>query len=207
MKPFIKICGITNSEDALAACKFGADALGFIFYEKSPRYITPDQAAAIIQQIPRNVQAVGVFVNRPRNEIEAIIGQTGIHTAQLHGDETPDDCELKNVRVWKALRPVNEDGLSMLDRFTVDAFLLDTFDRKLYGGTGKTGNWELAHAAAKRYKVILSGGLNPDTIAGAIATVNPTGIDINSGVEAEPGKKDHRKLKELFTVLQTTIYS
>lgn len=202
MQSFKKICGITNYDDALAAAELGADALGFIFYNKSARYIAPEKAAQIINQLPENLLTVGVFVNHSRTDINRIVRTSGISVIQLHGNEQPVDCNYNSVKVWKAIRPVNGNDLETLQSFNVDAFVFDTYDKNYYGGTGKTGNWKLAHQAAQNHKIILSGGLTPDNITGAIETVQPAGIDVNSGVESEPGKKDKRKLKKLFGILQ-----
>jgi len=202
MKLFKKICGITNYDDALAAAELGADALGFIFYEKSPRYIAPEKAAQIINQLPENLLTVGVFVNHSSTYIDSIVRRSGISVIQLHGNEQPVECNYNSVKVWKAVRPVNGNELVTLKSFNVDAFVFDTYDKNYYGGTGKTGNWKLARQAAQNYKIILSGGLNPDNITGAIETVQPSGIDVNSGVESEPGKKDKQKLKKLFGIIQ-----
>jgi len=201
IRPFIKICGITNIEDALVAAELETDAVGFIFYEQSPRYINPKQAAAIIQHLPESIHPVGVFVNHPRNVIEDIINETGIRIVQLHGDELPHECRYDSVHVWKAIRPMNGDEIGITNGYNVDAFLFDTFEKNKYGGTGATGNWKLAQATAQKYRVILSGGLNPDNITEAVSIVKPFGVDINSGVESEPGKKDKQKLEELFTIL------
>lgn len=200
MNIFIKICGITNPDDAFAASNLGADALGFIFHRESPRYIEPEKAAAIISRLPASVQPVGVFVNRPRSDIEQIIGLTGIKIVQLHGNELPDDCRYPSVLVWKVFRPRSESELQVLGSYTADAFLFDSFDKNRYGGTGKTGNWDLIRKAAQQYRVILSGGLNPDNILSAITTVQPFGVDINSGVESKPGKKDKTKLEKIFMI-------
>jgi indole-3-glycerol phosphate synthase / phosphoribosylanthranilate isomerase len=199
---FKKICGITNADDALAATDLGADAVGFIFYNGSPRCISPADAAAIVDRLPDRIQTAGVFVNRPRAEIERIVSQTGIGIVQLHGDEQPDECRFDSLTVWKAVRPRGESDLDGLDTYSVAAFLFDTYDENRYGGTGKTGNWELARTAAQNRRIILSGGLNPDNIADAIAAVRPFGVDINSGVESSPGRKDLRKLERVFKVLK-----
>lgn len=201
MNIFIKICGITNPDDAFAASNLGADALGFIFHRESPRYIEPEKAAAIISRLPASVQPVGVFVNRPRSEIERIIELTGIKVVQLHGDEPPDDCRYPSVRVWKVFRPRPGSEIQIPGSYSVDAFLFDSFDETRYGGTGKIGNWAVARIAAKQYKVILSGGLNPDNIQQAITAVQPFGVDINSGVELKPGRKDKQKLEKIFTII------
>lgn len=203
-KPLIKICGITNANDALAAAELGAGALGFIFSEKSPRYIAPERAAAIIKLLPEDVLPAGVFVNHNRSEIERIIDTTAVEIIQLHGDESPGDCNFTPAQVWKVIRPRNGTDIEILDAYTVDAFLFDTFDKTRYGGTGKTGNWEIARAAAEKYNVILSGGLHAGNIIDAISTVRPYGVDINSGVESEPGKKDIQQLEKLFQIMYDT---
>lgn len=199
MNPLIKICGITNANDARTATECGTDAVGFIFYKESPRYITPERAADIIKELPDHIFTVGVFVNHKPDDVKRIIDQTGINVIQLHGNEKPDACNHDSVKVWKAIRIVNRNELSMLNEYSVDAFVFDTYHKKLYGGTGKTGNWQLARKASEKYKVILSGGLYPGNIADAISTVNPFGVDINSGIESAPGKKDKQKLLQLFT--------
>jgi indole-3-glycerol phosphate synthase / phosphoribosylanthranilate isomerase len=200
-KPFIKICGITNAEDALLATELGADAVGFIFYTESPRAVDPGAAGSIIGMLPARVRPVGVFVNHPREAIEKTVRETGIRTVQLHGDEQPEDTRFGSIPAWKAVRPRTDADLEPLGRYGVEAFVVDTPDRTLYGGTGRTGNWELARKAAQRHRVILAGGLGPDTITRAISTVQPFGVDVNSGVESAPGKKDRKKLESLFELL------
>jgi phosphoribosylanthranilate isomerase len=196
----VKICGITNKDDAFKALKFGADALGFVFYKKSPRCISPSRARNIIEVLPPFVSTVGVFVNEKLgalNEITAFCGLTGV---QLHGDEDHHYCHrLKryNVRIIKGFRVDNLFDFKVADKFDVDARLFDTYQENQFGGTGKVFNWELLKSADLRGPVILSGGLNPDNVAEAIRTIRPYAVDVSSGVESEPGKKDHAKL-ELF---------
>ncbi len=202
MHPLIKICGITNAEDALAVADCGSDAIGFIFYKESPRYISPKRAAEIIKQLPDHINPVGVFVNHHRDEIRRTIDLTGIKVIQLHGNETPDECDYDSVKVWKAVRLVTMRELPGLEAFNVDAFLFDTFHKTLYGGTGQTGNWDIARKASEKYNVIVSGGLHPGNITRAISIVNPFGVDINSGIESAPGKKDKQKLLQLFETIQ-----
>jgi phosphoribosylanthranilate isomerase len=195
----LKVCGITSIEDARAAIECGAQYLGFNFYPKSPRYISPESVRAIIEQLPDEIISVGVFVNESAPEdVVDILAASGARMAQLHGDESPDYCaSIGSERVIKALRIGDDfDPRRVLD-FPAAAILLDAFDPKLYGGTGKTTNWKVAREAAKLTKVFLAGGLSPDNVVEAIRMVEPFAIDVNSGVESAPGRKDTNKLKKL----------
>lgn len=200
----LKVCGITSIEDARAAVDCGAEYLGFNFYPKSPRYISPALARVIIEQAPDDVVSVGVFVNeaRPEDVIE-ILQTSGARMAQLHGDESPDYCASVGAeRVIKALRVGDDfDPRGVLD-YPASAILLDAFDAKLYGGTGKTADWGIAREAAKLTKIFLAGGLSPENIAEAVRAVEPFAVDVNSGVESAPGKKDADKLRFLARQLQ-----
>jgi phosphoribosylanthranilate isomerase len=195
----LKVCGVTSLEDARAAVDCGAEYLGFNFYAKSPRYIAPASARAIIERLPDGVIGVGVFVNEARPEgVVEILRASGARMAQLHGDESPDYCAGVGAEyVIKALR-INDDfdARRVLD-YPAAAILLDAFDAKLYGGTGKTANWRIAREAAKLTKVFLAGGLSPDNIVEAIREVGPFAVDVNSGVEIAPGRKDANKLLRL----------
>ncbi|HEY6403852.1 MAG TPA: phosphoribosylanthranilate isomerase [Blastocatellia bacterium] len=195
----LKVCGITSLEDARAAIDCGAEYLGFNFYAKSPRYIAPKSARAIIERLPDGIISVGVFVNEPRPEdVIEILRASGARVAQLHGDESPDYCaSIGAERVIKALRINDEfDARRALD-YPAAAILLDAYDAKLYGGTGKTANWEIAREAAKLTRIFLAGGLSPDNIVEAIRAVEPFAVDVNSGVEIAPGRKDSNKLQTL----------
>jgi phosphoribosylanthranilate isomerase len=195
----LKVCGITTFEDARSAIDCGAEYLGFNFYAKSPRYIAPTSARAIIEQLPDGIIGVGVFVNESRPEdVVEILGVSGAQVAQLHGDESPGYCHrVGPERVIKALRISDDfDARRALD-YPAAAILLDTFDAKLYGGTGKTTNWAIAREAAKLTRVFLAGGLSPDNIVEAIRAVEPFAADVNSGVESAPGRKDASKLRRL----------
>ena len=192
-----KICGITNREDALCAVNCGADALGFIFYEKSPRYVAPEKAAKIICDLPPFVTPVGVFVNAPH--IDATVKLAGLRAIQLHGDEPPEACLGHEVPVIRTLRVGNEFDALTLRSYPVHTFLLDTARAGSYGGTGETFDWAKAREAKNYGRIILSGGLNPDNVREAIEQVAPYAVDTSSGVEAEPGKKDHKKVRNFLT--------
>jgi phosphoribosylanthranilate isomerase len=194
----IKICGITNLEDARVAVEAGADALGFVFYEKSPRFINPVRAAEIIAKLPPFIQSVGLFVNEETEKINWTADYCGLDLVQLHGDETPEDCLEVTRRVIKAFRVQNIVSIDPLNKYQVAGYLLDAWSPDAYGGTGRTFNWELAGAARKYGPIILAGGLSPDNIAEAIMSVKPYGIDVSSGVESEPGKKDPAKIREII---------
>lgn len=192
----IKICGITNLEDAEAAIEFGADALGFVFYSKSPRAVSPDNAKSIISSIPPFISTVGVFVDEDITSIENIASYVGLNVIQLHGAELPQACSLSK-KVIKAIRVKELADIEYLKNYTsVSAFLLDAYSPDSYGGTGQVFNWDIAVEAKKFGNVILAGGLNHMNIEKAIHTVKPYGIDVSTGVEGvQKGKKDLKKLK------------
>ena len=198
-----KICGITNLSDAQAAAVHGASAIGFIFYEKSSRAISIEDAKFISRHLSNNISKVGVFVNHDKAFIEEAIRSVSLNIIQLHGDETPGFCKQFEVPVLKALRIKDKASLSVMDQYNVAGFLLDTFSTKQYGGTGETFDWSLLNGKLET-PIILSGGLNPDNILDAIDSVNPAAIDVNSGVEISPGKKDHQKINLLFKNLKNT---
>jgi len=195
----VKICGITNAADALAAIDAGANLLGFNFYGKSPRHITEAEAAKIRPQLPKKVKAVGLFVNAPLVEAAALCQSLKLHAAQLHGDETPEDvAELaSSLPVFKAFHVGPDFPLATLDEYTeAYAFLFDAEHTGQYGGTGRTTDWDVARRATVGRRIILAGGLNVENVAAAVRIVRPYGIDVASGVESEPGKKDHGLLRE-----------
>jgi phosphoribosylanthranilate isomerase len=196
----IKICGITNIQDAEAAVALGADALGFNFFKRSPRYIEPARAKAIVEALPPIVSLIGVFVDEFSPErVMRMAHAVGMGTVQLHGSETADYVKhLSELRVIKAFRVDHKFDTSQLSKYTVNAFLLDAYEEGLQGGTGKTFNWQLAIEAKKHGRIILAGGLTPENICSAIRTVEPYAIDVCTGVESEPGKKDDKKLEALF---------
>ncbi len=194
----IKICGITNVEDALQAVEAGADALGFVFYAKSPRFITPQEAQTIIAELPPLVTTVGLFVNEPMPRIRRAMAAARLDVVQLHGDESPQDCLLEPLRVIKALRVQDASSLAAADSYQVSALLLDAWCDEAYGGTGKRFDWQLAKRLTGQRSLILAGGLNPENIIDAVRLVKPYGVDVSSGVEARPGKKDHQKVAEFI---------
>lgn len=194
----VKICGITNLEDAMLACELGADALGFIFYEKSPRHILLEKAKTIMKSLPPFVTKIGVFVNMELKELNRVCKNLQIDLVQLHGDETPDYCGQVNVPCLKVFRVKNNFDVAILQDYQTRGFLLDTFQTNNYGGTGETFDWNIAKKAKKYGNIVLSGGLNPGNILEALNFVNPYAVDVCSGVEAFPGKKDPVKLKTLF---------
>ncbi|MCG6551357.1 MAG: phosphoribosylanthranilate isomerase [Candidatus Magnetominusculus sp. LBB02] len=194
----VKICGITNKKDAVAAVDYGADALGFVFYDKSPRHVTPDAAAEIIKMgLPPFVTTIGVFVDETEEGINRIKEVVGIDVVQLHGNEPPEAAEVW-PNVIKAFRMRDFVDLEPLSRYKVSAFLLDAYAEDSFGGTGKLFNWEIAIEARQFGRIILSGGLNPDNIEAAVRKVNPYAVDVSSGVEAAKGKKDHLKLRQFI---------
>jgi phosphoribosylanthranilate isomerase len=197
----VKICGITNSADALAAVEAGANLLGFNFYAKSPRHISEAEAAKIRPQLPKKVEAVGIFVNAPPAEVAGLCKSLKLDAAQLHGDESAEAVsELANrVPVIKAFRVEPDFPIKTLDEYSAAfAFLFDAAHTGQYGGTGRTTDWDVAHRAAKDHRIILAGGLKVENVAAAVRIVRPYGIDVASGVESKPGKKDHGRLREFI---------
>ena len=196
----IKICGITNLPDALAAVEAGAHALGFMFYEESPRCVTPPAAAEIIRALPPFVAKVGVFVNAERESVARAIAHCGLDTVQFHGDETPELCLGFGVKSIKAFRIRDAASLQALPAFRTDAWLLDSYVPGKLGGTGARFNWDLAAEASRdgRGRVILAGGLTPENVAAAIRQARPFGVDVSSGVESEPGRKDAAKMADFI---------
>lgn len=193
----IKICGITRWEDARIAASLGVDAIGFIFYDKSPRYIAPEEAALIIKQLPPFVSRVGVFVDEDPQRVIAASRLSGIDTIQLHGTESPRYCHAMPMPVIKAFSIEPSSDLALLEQYHVSGLLLDTWASGRRGGTGKTFDWTIAQNACTKYDhVILAGGLNPANIEEALETVHPYGIDISSGVEIKPGIKNPRKMRD-----------
>ncbi len=197
----VKICGVTNLEDALASISAGADLLGFNFYAKSSRCIAPISASKIRVAVPAFVTAVGVFVNAASPEILDCMQSVKLDAAQLHGDESPDTVKeiARAVPVIKVFRVDREFPLTFLDQFPeAFAFLFDAADTGQYGGTGRVSDWEVARRAASTRRIILAGGLKVDNVAAAVRIVRPYAVDVASGVESKPGKKDHGLVREFI---------
>jgi phosphoribosylanthranilate isomerase len=196
--PKVKICGITNLEDAEAAVDAGADLLGFNFYPESPRYIEPAKAQEIISKLPAFMDIVGLFVNADYDTIRQVMEQCSLNWLQLHGDEGPEFCHSLgslHLSTIKAIRVRDYSDIKSAEQYFTDAILLDAFDPEKYGGTGLRFDWNIIGHINKR--IFLAGGINPDNVEEALK-LGVYGIDICSGVESEPGKKDHKKMKNLF---------
>lgn len=209
----MKICGLTCLEDALAAAETGADLLGFIFYERSPRYVPPTQVRAIVSELRarfgrlpitdhRSPTLVGVFVNPTLEQVLSTLDACGLDLAQLHGEELPELLAALAGRAFKAVRPATaEEAEAAAARYAGlgpaagPDLLVDAYHPTLRGGTGQVGDWGLAAALACRHRLLLAGGLTPDNVAAAIAQVQPWGVDVAGGVEAAPGRKDHARMR------------
>ena len=192
----VKICGLTNLADGIAASEAGADVLGFVFYEQSPRCVSIEAAAAIIRALPPFIVKAGVFVNAPEESVVRAIRQCGLNLLQFHGDETPDYCLQFGLMSMKAFRIRDAASLQVLRNYPTDAWLLDACNPDKLGGTGETFNWDLAlEARAWGRPIFLAGGLTPENVAAAIRRAHPYAVDVSSGVEAAPGRKDHAKIK------------
>ena len=201
----VKICGITNLEDALCAQSAGADFLGFVFAE-SPRRISPENAKRVIEKLSEDIKIVALFVNEKTEIVDNIINTLGrIDILQFHGDETPEYCmQFKPLKIIKAIRVKNEESIKQIQDFNaVDYILLDAYSDKAYGGTGKGFDLDLA-LKAKEFglPLFLSGGLNPENVRNAVSSVNPFCLDVSSGVEKSPGQKDHALIKQFLKVIR-----
>jgi phosphoribosylanthranilate isomerase len=203
MSTRVKICGITNLADTQAAVAAGADALGFNFYEGSPRHISLKAAAEISKQLPPFVMRAGVFVNTDEDLVTRAISECNLSLLQFHGDEPPEFCTQFGLMSMKAFRIRDVESLKELPQFQTDAYLLDAFSPEARGGTGERFNWDLAIEAQKFGKpIFLAGGLTPENVAEAVRKVRPFGVDVSSGVESSPGKKDHAKIRAFIAAVR-----
>ena len=200
----VKICGLTNTEDAQLALRLGAVAVGMIFFEASPRYVTPAQARAIAAGLDSAVTIVGIFVNEPPEQVNAVVDQVGLDLVQLSGDESQEDCTRITVPVIKTLHVGQDFDAALVSGYDVRALLLDTQRHGSYGGTGQAFDWQAIDRSALHRPIILSGGLHAGNILEGIATLAPDAVDVGSGVEASPGRKDPEKLAALFAALKDT---
>ncbi len=199
----VKVCGLTRLADARLAWELGAAALGFVFHPGSPRALTPAAAAALRRRLPREAFCVGVFVDRPADEVNAVAARVGLDAVQLHGDESAAVCAAVRVPVIKALRPApGEPPAAPARAHPAAAFLIDATDPERPGGTGRRADWDIARALAADCRLILAGGLTPDTVVAAAAAVRPAGLDLCSGLERAPGLKDPGLLRALFAHFQ-----
>jgi len=197
----VKICGVTNLGDAKGACDAGANMVGLNFYDKSPRHVSAAEAAKVRAALPTEVEAVGVFVNKTPAEVLKLWRSLKLDAAQLHGDESSEVVSevARSVTVFKAFRVGEEFSLESLEEYTeAYAFLLDAARTGQYGGTGYTTDWALARRAALSHRILLAGGLKVENVAAAIRLVRPYAVDVASGVEAKPGKKDHGRMREFI---------
>lgn len=196
----VKVCGITNLEDALASFFAGAQALGFVFYKKSPRYISPLKARNISRILPKKIARVGVFVNEDVSTVKKIAKFCALDMLQFHGEESPQYCKkFKGYKIIKAFRIKDKTSLDNLSEYKTFAYLFDSFSKKQQGGTGNKFNWKmLGHAAKIKPVVFLSGGLTCGNVRRAIKLLKPDWVDASSSLELDPGKKDHRKIKEFI---------
>ncbi len=196
----VKICGITNLKDALVSVEAGCDALGFVFYKKSQRYIDPEEARDIIRVLPKSIIKIGVFVNLDEQAIKRIAKICGLKVLQFHGSESPEFCaKFKGYKIIKSFRIKNKIDLKNILKYNIFAFLFDTYMPLKPGGTGKTFNWKLVrHVDGLKRPVFLSGGLNKNNVRQAIEIAKPDWVDASSCLEKSPGKKDHKKIKEFI---------
>jgi phosphoribosylanthranilate isomerase len=200
----VKICGITSLDDAQAAAEAGADALGFVFYNNSPRYMTIPAVAGIFKKSPLNIMRVGVFVNSPADFIIRAVAECGLSLLQFHGDEPPEFCTQFGVMSMKAFRIRDAESLKELPKYSTDAWLLDACSSESLGGTGEKFNWNLAVEAQKFGRpIFLAGGLKPENVADAVRRVKPFGVDVASGVESSPGKKDRAKVQAFIRAVRS----
>ena len=206
METILKICGITSVEDAKDAAEAGADAIGLMFYEPSPRFVSHETAKAIAEALPPSVVKVGVFVDAPPAFVHETITECGVNVAQFHGEESPDYCSQFPVRVWKAFRVRDRESLDSFGGYQTDAWLLDSYVKGQPGGTGERFNWDLAIEAKEAgVPIVLAGGLSLDNVADAVRRVTPYGIDVSSGVESEPGRKDPVKVRDFVAAAKAAF--
>ncbi|HCE05939.1 MAG TPA: phosphoribosylanthranilate isomerase [Verrucomicrobiales bacterium] len=206
MSVTVKICGITSEADALAAVEAGADAIGLMFYEGSPRHVTLEQAKAISAALPQHVMRVGVFVNAEEAFVHQALTECMLNILQFHGDETPEECSRYPVMTLKAFRVQGDETLAQLEAYPSAGYLLDAYVKDALGGTGATFNWDLAVRAQEFGKpIFLAGGLTPENVVEAVRKVQPFGVDVSSGVESEPGRKDAEQMRTFVSAAKGAL--
>lgn len=203
MQVEVKICGMTNRDDVLSALDAGADYVGFVLYDRSPRGIAVSGMREILDGLNRPCRAVGVFVNESRESVEAVAADCGLHAVQLHGDEEPGGFASFPHRLWRAIWVGRKARAVSPDSWKAERYVVDAAAPGVYGGTGLCADWDQAAALAAEYPVMLSGGLTPDNVVRAVEAVRPVGVDVASGVEKEPGRKDHALVSRFITGLKT----
>lgn len=209
----VKVCGITNFEDAQVAAHAGVDALGFVFHKPSPRYVSPEKAALIIGALPPFIITVGIFVNLSKEEVERIAAMSGIHTIQLHGDESPEDCVRFSRPVIKAFRFSREAHFPDFSNYRVSGLLIDSGSGGSWGGTGIPFDWEhlgrYLHGSCEsvRSRLVVAGGLTPQNVGHAVRILNPHAVDVSTGVESSPGKKSEKLIKEFMHAVRYTGFT
>jgi phosphoribosylanthranilate isomerase len=204
MAVIVKICGITNAPDAQAAVEAGADALGFVFCPSSPRCVSLETAGKVSDELPQFIVRVGVFVNPPDELVVAAMRECGLNMLQFHGEEPPEYCLKFGLMSMKAFRVKDATSLEGVTEYPTDAWLLDAYSPDRLGGTGATFNWDLARTVQRHGRpIFLAGGLTPENVAEAVRKVQPFGVDVSSGVEASPGRKDHAKVKAFIAAAKS----
>lgn len=202
----VKICGLTNEGDAQCAVDAGADYIGFVLYSRSPRGITAARMRTILDQLSGAWRAVGVFVNESPSRVAEIADQCGLHAVQIHGDEAPGDFRGLDVPVWRSVAPVGDDLGVAIDEWAAARYVVDAHVPEQYGGSGEMADWTAARRLAQQQPIMLAGGLTPANVNEAIRSVMPLGVDTSSGVEKQPGMKDHRKVNEFVATAKATRF-
>lgn len=203
----VKICGITNLDDALTVVDAGGDALGFVFYKNSPRYIGPQKAQSLIRNLPKKIRKVGVFVNAKEKEIRQIVKICRLDMLQFHGNESPEFCQkFHDYKVVKAFRTKDRVNLKDILKYRTFAYLFDSFAKSKFGGTGKNFNWGLlSNIENLKRPIFLSGGLNDKNVKAAIQILHPDWVDVSSSVEIKPGKKNRKKVQEFIEAVRKAV--
>ena len=206
MPVLAKICGLTDDAAVEAAVQHGADMLGFVFFPASPRNLSAEQAEALLREVPSGIDRVGVFVDPETDFLDRILAKARLDLLQLHGDETPEECSRYPVMTLKAFRVQGEETLAELEAYPSAGYLLDAYVKDALGGTGATFNWDLAVRAQEFGKpIFLAGGLTPENVAEAVRKVQPFGVDVSSGVEIEPGRKDAEQMRTFVAVAKGAL--